>query len=56
MPVAFSQTLADQLTSAGKQVELFTYPGDDHNIAGNFSLAMKRSVEFFDKYVKAPLR
>lgn len=33
-------------------VELYEYPGDDHDISGNFNLAMQRSVEFFDKYAK----
>lgn len=52
VPVAFSEALATQLKLLGKGVELFTYTGDDHNISINFSLAMKRSVEFFDKYMK----
>jgi hypothetical protein len=29
-----------------------TYPGDNHNIADNFGLAMQRSIAFFDQYVK----
>lgn len=52
VPVEFSQTLKEQMTTAGKTVELYTYPGDDHNITNYFSSAMGRSVEFFDKYVK----
>ncbi len=51
VPVAFSQTLEKQLKEAGKEVELYIYPRDDHNLANNFSLAMKRSIEFFDKHL-----
>lgn len=52
VPVEFSQKLQSQLKEAGKEVEIFIYSGDDHNISHNFSLAIRRSVEFFDKYVK----
>lgn len=52
VPVAFSQTLAKQMQTAGKKVELYTYAGDDHNIANSFNTAMQRSVDFFDRYVK----
>lgn len=48
VPVAFSKTLKDQMETAQKPVELFTYPGDDHDISNNFGTAMRRSVEFFD--------
>ena len=49
VPLAFSQTLLQQLTAAGKTAELFTYPGDNHNISNNFSTAMSRSIAFFDR-------
>ena len=52
VPVEFSQKLEAQLKNAGKEVELFTYPGDDHNLSNNFSTAMSRSIEFFDRYLK----
>lgn len=52
VPVEFSEKLADQLKKAGKSVELYTYPGDDHDITTNFGTAMQRSVEFFDNYLK----
>jgi dipeptidyl aminopeptidase/acylaminoacyl peptidase len=52
VPLAFSQKLASQLQSKGKSVEFYTYPGSDHNIAQGFSLAMARSVAFFDHYLK----
>ena len=52
VPVEFSVKLEQQLKEAGKEVELYVYQGDDHNIAANFSAAANRSVEFFDRYLK----
>jgi fermentation-respiration switch protein FrsA (DUF1100 family) len=53
VPSRFSQELYDEVKQAGKTTELYTYPGDDHNIAQNFGLAMQRTIAFFNKYVKA---
>jgi dipeptidyl aminopeptidase/acylaminoacyl peptidase len=52
VPLQFSQTLAHDLQAAGKSAELYTYPGSDHNIAQGFTLAMARSVAFFDRSLK----
>lgn len=52
VPLEFSEKLAEQMKAAGKEVELYTYEGNDHNISASFNLAMQRSVEFFDKYLK----
>ncbi|OGK25352.1 peptidase [Candidatus Roizmanbacteria bacterium RIFCSPHIGHO2_02_FULL_38_11] len=52
VPVEFSQTLEKQMQEAGKTVEFYTYPGDDHNISSYFNSAMQRSVEFFNRYLK----
>ncbi len=53
VPLAFSKNLDEMLMQAGKTVELFTYPGADHNISGNsFGVAIGRSLEFFNKYLK----
>jgi uncharacterized protein len=52
VPVAFSETLDEQLQAAGKTVELYIYDDDDHNLASNLGIALDRSVAFFDKYVK----
>jgi len=52
VPPEFSQTLYDQMKKAGKEVELYTYEGNDHNISESFNLAAQRSVEFFNKYLK----
>ena len=52
VPFEFSKTLDQQIKDAGKTVEFYSYPGDDHNIANSFGVAMQRSIQFFDKYVK----
>ncbi len=52
VPVAFSQRLAQALDQAGRPFELYTYPGNDHNLRQSFTLAMQRSVAFFDRYLK----
>ena len=54
VPVAWSETLAKELKVTGNQpyYELYTYPGDNHNINANFGVAMQHTVAFFDKYVK----
>ncbi|MDX9992730.1 MAG: alpha/beta fold hydrolase [Anaerolineales bacterium] len=52
VPVEFSIKLADQINAAGGSVELYTYPNDNHNISNYFTIAMNRSIEFFDRYLK----
>ncbi len=52
VPLRFSQELFDQVKAAGKVAEFYTYPGSDHNISQGFTLAMQRTIAFFDKYVK----
>ncbi|MFZ2361396.1 MAG: alpha/beta fold hydrolase [Anaerolineae bacterium] len=55
VPVEFSQILYEQGLEAGMPIELVTYPGDNHNISGNFSTAMSQSVAFFDRWLKQPV-
>ncbi len=52
VPLEFSQTLYDQVLSAGGEVELYTYDGDNHNLSNYFSTAMYRTIEFYDRYLK----
>jgi dipeptidyl aminopeptidase/acylaminoacyl peptidase len=52
VPVEFSVNLADEINAAGGTVELYTYTNDNHNISNYFSLAMRRTIEFFDRYLK----
>jgi dienelactone hydrolase len=55
VPVEFSRILYEQGLDAGMPIELVTYPGDNHNISGNFNTAMSQSVAFFDRWVKQPI-
>lgn len=52
VPIEFSEKLYQAMLDAGKEVEYYSYPGNDHNISQAFSAAMQRSVEFFDRYLK----
>lgn len=53
VPWDFSQGLYNRLKELNKNAELFTYPGADHNISGTaFNLAIQRSIDFFNKYLK----
>ncbi len=52
VPYAFSETLANEIQAAGKTGELFSYPGDDHNLANSFGQAMQRTIQFFDQHLK----
>ena len=52
VPLEFSETLFYQMLDVNKYVEFYKYEGDNHNISNNFSTAMQRSIEFFDRYVK----
>ena len=53
VPLAFSQTLADQLKTSSRTFEFYTYQGDNHNLSNNLGVALQRSVAWFDKYVKS---
>lgn len=52
VPVLWSQNLYQKLKTSGKTVEYYEYPGDNHNISGNVTLAMQRSLDFFNRYLK----
>lgn len=51
-PPVFSENLAEQVRAAGREVEIYSYPGDNHNLTGFFNLAMDRTIEFFDAVLK----
>ncbi len=53
VPYHFSELLSQELKGANKSVEFFSYPRDDHNLSKSLTLAMQRTVAFFDKYVKS---
>jgi uncharacterized protein len=52
VPIEFSENLYDQLQQAGKTAEYYAYEGDDHNLSGYFSQAMRRTIDFFDQFLK----
>jgi uncharacterized protein len=52
VPLLFSELLYEQMLVAGQPVELHIYEGDDHNLSRFFSLAMARTIEFFDRHLK----
>ncbi len=52
VPVEYSENLYAKLQEAGKIAELYLYENDNHNIANHFGIAMERSIQFFDTYVK----
>jgi dipeptidyl aminopeptidase/acylaminoacyl peptidase len=54
VPYEFSESLYQQALEAGATVELYTYPGADHNLSAPFSLAMNRTIQFFDTYLRGP--
>jgi dipeptidyl aminopeptidase/acylaminoacyl peptidase len=52
VPVQFSETLYEQIRQSGKYAELYTYPGDNHNISNYFGQAMTRTIEFYQQYLR----
>jgi len=53
VPWEFSQSLNVALEKASKTHEYYLYEGADHNLSGPaFNIAMQRSIEFFNKYLK----
>lgn len=52
VPAAFSIHLAELAREQGKIADLYIYEGDNHNISKYFSTAMRRTIEFFDAYLK----
>ncbi len=53
VPTKFSEDLHNNLLSLNKISEYYNYPNGDHNIINpNYHLAMQRTIEFFDKYLK----
>jgi len=52
VPSIFSDYLYGRLQGDGKTVEFYSYPGADHDISQSFSLAMKRTINFFNRYLK----
>ncbi|HMU91833.1 MAG TPA: alpha/beta fold hydrolase [Anaerolineales bacterium] len=52
VPLDFSIRLAEMARNASQTADLYIYEGDNHNISANFSIAMERTIKFFDSYLK----
>lgn len=52
VPLLWSEILAGEFQALGDPYEMFIYENDDHNISLNFSIAMRRTIDFFDHHVK----
>ncbi len=52
VPYYWSEELGKQLELADMPHELFIYENDNHNITDNFLVAISRTRQFFDNYVK----
>ena len=51
VPLLFSQNLENQMKEAGREVELFEYAGNDHNLSHSFSQSIHHSIYFFKKHL-----
>lgn len=52
VPQKWSDLLAEELENQGIDIEYFTYPGADHNLAqGAWNSAVLRSIEFYRKHL-----
>ncbi len=52
VPSSFSETLYQNLKNIGKNVQLQTYPGADHNLSPDSTEAILASINFFNLYLK----
>jgi dipeptidyl aminopeptidase/acylaminoacyl peptidase len=52
VPWEFSEMLYNEMLAMDQVAEFYTYDGDNHNISNDFSTAMQRTIEFFDRYLK----
>lgn len=52
VPVDFSTNLYQHLMIADIPVELYTYENDNHNLSNSFEVAMRRTLQTFDIYLK----
>lgn len=51
VPVAWSNSLAQDLKKINKDIEYFTYSGEDHNFTqGSWTQTVRRSISFFQRH------
>ncbi|MBI4090779.1 MAG: alpha/beta fold hydrolase [Candidatus Komeilibacteria bacterium] len=53
VPLAWSERTVKALEDAGKDVTLYTYPGEPHEFVNTWSQVMRRTVDFFDAALKS---
>ena len=51
VPLEWSEKMTNRLRELGKQVELFTYPGQPHEFTSAWPLVMQRTVSFFRQHL-----
>jgi dipeptidyl aminopeptidase/acylaminoacyl peptidase len=54
VPYSWGQQLYNILKNSGKNVTFYSYPNDNHDIAGHWSQALSRDVAFFRSLIKSP--
>jgi dipeptidyl aminopeptidase/acylaminoacyl peptidase len=52
VPPDFSTGLYTRMKVVGKVVQYYEYPGSNHDINQSFTLAMQRTISFFNSYLK----
>ncbi len=52
VPIVLSEILYDEIQEAGINVEFYAYEQDNHNLSNYFSMAMGRTIEFYDANLK----
>lgn len=52
VPLEWSERLTRELEAAGKDVAMYTYPGEPHEFAAAWGTVMQRTAAFFDQHVK----
>lgn len=52
VPFIFSKGLYNKLKTLNKKVEYYEYAGSNHDINQSFDLAIRRTIDFFDLYLK----
>ena len=52
VPYEFSVNLYQEMTRLGLPVEYYQYEGDDHDLGTYFSLAMQRTLDFYNRHLK----
>ena len=52
VPLEWSKRAVKALEAEGKTVQLYVYPGESHEFIDAWPQVMKRTLDFFDKYVK----